>query len=326
MFVSRYCLLLDTHAGLPAAATPSPEAAADLERNRQLLQKWKAEPEHYARLQRDLHDFWELSDAKRGQLRQLDHALHQLEPQTRKRLWKVAERYLAWLEGLPEDERRHIEETKDAQERLRLIRTIRERQWIERLPRKVQADLDKLPEDARSAEVARLRIRNDSNVFCGNVLSMYRVFGNQLSPIDLRTPGDLSRNNCCPRLTPEEKQSIQFGAWYIWPNFPRTVKELANIIPCCRRCLRRTRRSCVSRIAGSSQGRGRFQTELGAARRCLETPAPGRRPVAGVGVAVPFPAVEIAAPTHAAPRREPARGLPCQRSRLPQEASVGAES
>jgi hypothetical protein len=145
-----------------AAANPSEEGtsgkpeAALLERNRQLLNKWKADPDHYARLQRDLHDFWSLPEAKRNQLRQLDHTFHQLDVKTQKRWWRVAERYLAWLERLPPAERQQIEEAKDSSERLQLIRTIRERQWIERLPRKVREDLEKLPPEKRAARIGQL--------------------------------------------------------------------------------------------------------------------------------------------------------------------------
>jgi hypothetical protein len=145
------------------AATPREEESpgnsdtANLENNRQLLQKWKADPEHYARLQRDLGDFWALTEAKRQQLRQLDRAFHQLDAKSQKRLWKVAEHYAAWLDRLPEDERQQIEQTQDPQERLRLIRAIRERQWIQRLPRKVREELEKLPTPERSARVVILR-------------------------------------------------------------------------------------------------------------------------------------------------------------------------
>lgn len=154
MFIRHSCFLLLPLLALFAAATPD---ADDLERNRQLLNKWKADPEHYARLQRDLRDFWALSKSERRQLRQLDRAYHQLDVPTQKRLWTVAERYLAWLERLPQAERQQIEQTKDSQERLQLIRTIRERQWIERLPRKVREELEKLPAEARAAQIAQLR-------------------------------------------------------------------------------------------------------------------------------------------------------------------------
>lgn len=161
--MSRYCLLLWPMIAFLVAATPGEEGAprtpgnADIERNRQLLSKWKAEPEHYTRLQRDLRDFWALPASKRRQLRQLDRDFHQLDAKTQKRLWKAAERYIAWLERLPEAERQQIEQAKDTQERLQLIPTIRERQWIERLPRKVREQLEKLPPEARAAREAMLR-------------------------------------------------------------------------------------------------------------------------------------------------------------------------
>ncbi len=163
MSIPRSCLLLLPLLVFLVAASPGEEGtpegsdAAHLERNRLLLQKWKADPEHYARLQRDLHDFWALPKAKRQQHRQIDQEFHQLDAKTQRRLWKVAERYNTWLERLPEDERRQIEQTKDTQERLQLIRAIRERQWIERLPKKVREELEKLPAEARAARVAVLR-------------------------------------------------------------------------------------------------------------------------------------------------------------------------
>lgn len=162
MNISRSYLLLPMLAFL-AAATPGEEGTsatpdtAYLERTRQLLNKWKADPEHYTRLQRDLRAFWALPEPRRRQLRHLDRAFHELDTKTQKRLWKAAERYTAWLERLPEAERQQIEATRDTQERLQLIRTIRERQWIARLPRKVREDLEKLPPEERAAQMAQLR-------------------------------------------------------------------------------------------------------------------------------------------------------------------------
>jgi len=156
---SRYCLALLPMMVFLVAATPGEETASDaalLEQNRQLLNKWKADPEHYARLQRDLRDFWALPASKRTQFRQLDRAFHQLDVKTQKRLWKAADRYVSWLERLPQAERQQIEETKDPQQRLQAIRTIREQQWIERLPRKVRENLDKMPPEARAAQIAQL--------------------------------------------------------------------------------------------------------------------------------------------------------------------------
>jgi hypothetical protein len=158
--ISRYSGLLAPVLIFILAAAPADESgsdAGDRARNRQLLEKWKADAEHYARLQRDLRDFWALPEAKRQRLRRLDKELHDLDAKTRKRLWKVAERYIAWLERLPDDERRRIEATEDLRERLTLIKEIRERQWIERLPQKVREELDKLPAEERATRVAQLR-------------------------------------------------------------------------------------------------------------------------------------------------------------------------
>ncbi len=158
---SRYYLLpllIFLTAAMPGEeGAPEVTDAVNLERNRQLLDKWKADPEHYARLQRDLRDFWALPKSKRRQIRQLDQDFHQLDAKTQRRLWQVAERYTAWLDRLPQAERQQIEQAKDSQERLQLIRTIRERQWIERLPRKVREDLEKLPPEARAAQIVQLR-------------------------------------------------------------------------------------------------------------------------------------------------------------------------
>lgn len=230
--IRRYCLLLIPMMAFLAAATPSAEDAADLERNRRLLQQWKSEPEHHARLQRDLHDFWELPETQRRQLRQLDHAFHQLDGRTQKRLWKVAERYSAWLEHLPEDDRRRIEETKDAPQRLQLIRTLRTRQWIERLPRKVQADLDRLPEDARAAEVARLRDQErQQRLLWKRPLSAGTHLWQPSRPAELSEEArEFVEKHLLPHLTPEEKRQYN-AAIGRWPDFPRTLKELAKHHP-----------------------------------------------------------------------------------------------
>jgi hypothetical protein len=156
--VPRYCWLLTPVLAFVMAATPAHEGGSgDLERNRQLLQKWKEDPEHYARLRRDLRAYWALPRAKRQRLRHLDAELHQLDAGTQKRLWRVAQRYNAWLEKLSPDERREIETASDGQERLARIKEIRQRQWIERLPQRVRDELMKLPAEERKARIVQLR-------------------------------------------------------------------------------------------------------------------------------------------------------------------------
>src|SRR5688572_22443826 len=64
----RHCWWLLAVAGL-AAAAPRDLGDADLERNRRLLDKWRADPEHYARLRRDLKAFYELPESRQQALR-----------------------------------------------------------------------------------------------------------------------------------------------------------------------------------------------------------------------------------------------------------------
>jgi hypothetical protein len=217
-------------------ATPAPETAStsgsDVERNRRLLHKWNADPEHAARLQRDLHAFWALPRARRQHLRQLDRAVHQLDDTTQKRLWKVAERYIVWRERLPEDERRKIDEAKDTPERLRVIKEIRERQWLNRLPVQVRADLDKLAPQARSAQVARLQAqeRQQRKLWQRPI----GAAGHAKQPAHLADfPAD-ARNfidkQLLPHLTIEERRQYD-AAVGRWPEFARMVHELAQRHP-----------------------------------------------------------------------------------------------
>src|SRR5437763_8920743 len=104
---SLLVLLGAAAAALPAVAVP--QGGDSLEHNRELLEKWRADPDHYARLQRDLRAFWSLPPARRKQMRRLDQELHQADAKTRKRLWAVLERYHAWLEALPEADRARVE-------------------------------------------------------------------------------------------------------------------------------------------------------------------------------------------------------------------------
>jgi hypothetical protein len=69
----------------------------------------------------------------------------------------VLERYVAWLDQLPEADRAWIEASPDAKTRLERVQYIRDQQWVTRLPRKEQEELAKLSPDKRAAKIAELR-------------------------------------------------------------------------------------------------------------------------------------------------------------------------
>ena len=129
----------------------------ELERNRRLLERWRADPDHYARLQRDLRAFCALPLLRRQQLRLLDHQLHAADGPTQTRLGAVLERYNAWLEALTDEQRQHILQAPDEATRLARIRDQRLREWLPRLPTKEQEVVRRLPADQQPDRIATFR-------------------------------------------------------------------------------------------------------------------------------------------------------------------------
>ncbi len=217
-------------AALPAAAVPDGSGDA-LEHNRELLEKWRADPDHYARLQRDLRAFWALPPARRRQMRQLDQDLQHADAKARKRLWAVLERYHAWLEALPEAERQRVESAASADERLRVIREIRERQWVDRLPLKVREELEQLPPERRPAQIALLRKeeqRHRREWRRGLRLPPpFRPATLKAFPPEFQA---FVENQLVPRLGPKEKERLK-GAEKKWPQYARVLDKLSREHP-----------------------------------------------------------------------------------------------
>lgn len=76
-----------------------------------------------------------LPPARQQQLRDLDRDLHALDAAAQDRLYKVMANYNYWLARLPADERRRIIEAATPDERLSLIQKVKDREWIETLPK-----------------------------------------------------------------------------------------------------------------------------------------------------------------------------------------------
>src|SRR5438105_12353347 len=108
-------LLLSLTLAATGAAMPEPSDSDAVTRddpqawNQSLLETWKQNPQHYARLKRDLNHFWSLPREERDRLRALDKELHDQDSATQNRLWNVLERYHDWLERLTESDRHRIE-------------------------------------------------------------------------------------------------------------------------------------------------------------------------------------------------------------------------
>jgi hypothetical protein len=230
--VASLSLLLATLA-LTGASAPEPEAAGPedpLQHNRKLLEAWRKDPEHAARLRRDLERFWGLPPEERARIRNLDRELHEEGSATQKRLWGVLERYHSWLERLPEADRKRIESAR-GEERLAVVRELRERQWVQQLPAPVRNHVEGLPREKRSEEIARLREeqrlrRKEAVEKMTPVRQPRRDKPARLSefPQDVQT---FVRDSLMRQLSAEEREQMEKTEGR-WPDYPRKVLELAR--------------------------------------------------------------------------------------------------
>jgi hypothetical protein len=157
--ISLVFLFLLLGAGLEAAGDDAKSSSQtnNLEQKRKLLEaKAKNDPEWYAQTIRELNAFLALSPERQEQMRKLDQELHKRDT-AHERLLRVMERYVRWLEHLPEDQRRYIEQAPNSQERLRRIKEIREREWIQTLPKAVRAEIQQAKGKERQGLIQKYR-------------------------------------------------------------------------------------------------------------------------------------------------------------------------
>jgi hypothetical protein len=207
----------------------------ELEHNRQLLEQAKNDPEHYERLQRDLRAFLALPPDRQAQLRELDHDLHDEESTISVRSQRILQRYARWLQSLTEPERQRIKGAHDNQQRLQIIKELRDRQWVNQLPAAVQEDLHKLPDKERALRVAELRtqdrqrreewrlaIRNWDEI-------LYRPYLLNLQVLKPEVKFFVTES-LMPLLGEAEKNRL-LKAQDQWPLFPQVLVQLADNHP-----------------------------------------------------------------------------------------------
>ncbi len=93
-----------------------------------------ADPGQRDRLKQYLAAFRRLSPDAQERVRRLDHDLQDEDAATRVRLVGVMERYALWLSRLPETDRQRIRAAPAGPERLRVVRDVLEKQWLDNLP------------------------------------------------------------------------------------------------------------------------------------------------------------------------------------------------
>lgn len=145
-------------AALPGpAVTDSAPPPEDLDHNRRLLDRYRADRDHYVRLLRDLRTFEALPPERQERMRQFDRELHEEDPATQQRLWEVLERYSDWVGRLPDADRLRVDEAADRTERLKVVKELRDKEWVDRLPKAERDDLAAMSPVMRTKRIASLR-------------------------------------------------------------------------------------------------------------------------------------------------------------------------
>jgi hypothetical protein len=217
----------------PPGGPASSEGRDDLEQNRELLEKWRSDPDHYARLRRDLRAFLALPPERQEAMRKLDRDLHEEDSATYGRLRRVLERYADWLERLPAADRQRIEAVKDGKEKLSLVRAMREEEWIARLPKATRDQVRSTPADQRRALIAELRRRERERAqeWQLAIKNWDELIQNRPQPSRLTEfPADVQNyvsKVLIPMLNQAEKDRLELAEGR-WPLYPRTLVELAD--------------------------------------------------------------------------------------------------
>jgi hypothetical protein len=124
---------------------------------RALEEKARQDPAWYERMLRDLDAFQSLSADQQERMRQLDKQLNAENAAANKKLMRVLERYVTWLEKLPAADRKFIEDASNSKERLRRIREVREKQWVQALPKAVREEIMHAKGAERQALIKKYR-------------------------------------------------------------------------------------------------------------------------------------------------------------------------
>jgi len=205
----------------------------ELRTNRLLLARWRSDPEHYARLRRDYKAFQELPPETRDRLRELDRDLRDEDANTQARLRRVLQRYMAWLDRLPEEDRARVDATRDGNDRLRVVKDLREREWIAHLPRAEQDRIRTTPADQRPKLIADLRLEEINR---HREWQLALVHGDDaesrtnkpawLNEFPAETRLYVSKT-LLPMVRFEEKRRVR-DALGKWPDYARTIYELSQ--------------------------------------------------------------------------------------------------
>jgi hypothetical protein len=114
-------------------------------------------PDDPAYLRRQYAWFQTLDPDRQQQLRKLHEDFLALEERDQARLARVMQSYNAWLAKLPDEDRQRVLTAPSAAARLDVVKQLRERDWVETLPRPFREESAKLDDDGRRQKVQEWR-------------------------------------------------------------------------------------------------------------------------------------------------------------------------
>ena len=216
------------------------ESAPDgLANSRRLVDQYRADPEHYARLVRDLRAFQALAPERQEKIRQFDRALHEEDSETRTHLWDVLERYVAWVDRLPEADQTRLDAAHDPAEKLAIVRELRQQEWMDRLPAAERNELSAMPAPLRAKRVVALREQERKQRqawadWAGSLKKHTNFNSRSYKPVRFAEFPESVRQFMDKRLKPmlsEEENEQLTKAQGKWPLYAQTVLALSDRHP-----------------------------------------------------------------------------------------------
>ncbi len=229
----RYFLPLALVVGIVLLARADQPAYDEVELNRLQLEKWKKDSSHYARLRRNLNDFLQLSPARQEALRQLDHDLQAEDSATSARLMRVLDRYVDWLNQLPEEDRQAVVSAGSNAERFQRIKQIRDHEWLLRQPKTVADQLVRLAPVEQAVRIVQLRKEEAEFRTQWDAAILYQDQFNRIRNLPEKTVEALRfyvKDSLEPLLTKEEQKQLN-EVKDRWPLFEMKLVELADKHP-----------------------------------------------------------------------------------------------
>jgi hypothetical protein len=191
----------------------------------------QSHPDQYAVLETRWQEFRSLPMERQDALRKLDRLLNQdQDTATRARQWRVLTRYVQWAGQLPVEDQRRLQNA-TRQEWKRLVRELRDRDWLSHQPQAVQERVAALPAGQdQSDEIGRLRKEERALRLAWTERS--RPDADQRSPL---TPGFLPEevqnfvhDRLVPLLMPGDKKDFDDASHEGGNRYIRTLAKLTD--------------------------------------------------------------------------------------------------